>query len=360
MKPPSGALSTFLSPLGGLYLLASDLRNRLYDRGSLLTHRAGVPVVSVGNLVAGGTGKTPLTAWLARRIRERGRRPGILSRGYGGRRGEEVLVVWDGQGLRAKAETAGDEPVLLGRLAPGVPVVVGADRVRAARCAVEELGADLLVLDDGFQHRRLARDCDVLLLSADDPFGGGRGLPAGLLRERPARALARPHLLVITGSLTPAPALEERLQRLAPGLPLFRERHEATALVGMDGSHRGAPSLLEGRAVFAVAGLARPAALRETLAALGARVVGHRDLPDHHRFRTGEEASLLARAEASGAELLVLSEKDAVRWHPPEGRGPEVLALRVEAHLDDPDGFLEAVCGRLERADGWTPSGAAG
>jgi tetraacyldisaccharide 4'-kinase len=155
-------------------------------------------------------------------------------------------------------------------------------------------------------------------------------------------------VLVLTGGLAPFPELEERLRRLAPGRPLFRERHEATALVGLDGSPRGELSGLEDRPVYAVAGLARPAALRETLEELGARVVGYRDLPDHHRFRPGEEASLLAEAAREGAELLVLSEKDAVRWRAPEGPGPETLALRVEASLDDPEGFLGAVLDGLE------------
>jgi tetraacyldisaccharide 4'-kinase len=352
VKPPSGGLAAALSPLGRLYLRAALLRNRLYDRGTFASHAAGAPVVSVGNLVAGGTGKTPLTAWLAARFLERGRRVALVSRGYGGRRSEEVTVVWQDGKLLSDAEAAGDEPVLLGRLVPGAAVVVGADRVRAARHAVGTLGADLLLLDDGFQHRRLARDCDVLLLAAADPFGGGRGLPAGLLRESPAEALARAHLLVLTGSLSPPPQIEERLRRMAPGLPLFRERHAPTALVALDGRPRAEPSALEGRAVFAVAGLARPSALRETLESLGARVVGYRDLPDHHRFRPGEEASLLAQADEAGAELLLLSEKDAVRWQAPESDGPEILALRVEARLDDPEGFLEAVLGRLETADG--------
>jgi tetraacyldisaccharide 4'-kinase len=317
-------------------------------------------VVSVGNLVAGGTGKTPLTAWLAGAFQARGRRVVIVSRGYRGRRREKLALVWEGGRLLADASAAGDEPVLLGRLVPGATVVVGADRVLAARWAVEEHGAEIVLLDDGFQHRRLARDCDVVLLSAADPFGGNRGLPAGLLREGPAEALARAHLLVLSGSSAPDPALEDRLRSLAPGRPLFRERHEPTALVELDGSLHGSPGLLAGRAVFAVAGLARPAALRETLEELGARVVGHRDLPDHHAFRPGEEATLHEEARRAGAETLVLTEKDAVRWRAPEGDAGRALALRVEAKLDDPEAFFRAVLARLRESAGWTVSSAPG
>jgi tetraacyldisaccharide 4'-kinase len=213
------------------------------------------------------------------------------------------------------------------------------------------------VLDDGFQHRRLARDCDVLLLAAHDPFGGGRGLPAGLLRERIVPALDRAHLIVVSSHPSPhAPDLERVLARWTGHLPLFRERHEPTALLGLGREDIQPPTALAGRRVFAVAGLARPVALRDSLAGLGAEIVGYRDLPDHHRFRPGEVEALHRLARDVGAELIVTTEKDAVRWPVTTPGDPPVTVLRVEARLDDPAGFLREVERRLERAASWTAS----
>ncbi|MGH7376234.1 MAG: tetraacyldisaccharide 4'-kinase, partial [Candidatus Methylomirabilales bacterium] len=179
------------------YGTAVVARTAAYRARLLATHRVPCPVVSVGNLTAGGTGKTPCVIFLARHLQQHGFRPAILLRGYGRRGGTGLLVASAGQGLLVPAAEAGDEASLLAEVLPGVPVILAADRVRGAEVALSRCGADLLILDDGYQHLRLQRDLDILLLDARSPFGSGALLPRGLLREPPAAA-DRADLVILT------------------------------------------------------------------------------------------------------------------------------------------------------------------
>jgi tetraacyldisaccharide 4'-kinase len=277
-----------------------------YARGWLPSASAGVPVVSVGNLSAGGTGKTPCVAFLARELARRGWRPGVLSRGY--------------RALGASGdERANDESRWYAGALRGVEHVADPDRVAGARRLVER-GVDAIVLDDGFQHRRLRRDLDLVLVDATRPWGlppppeGGAPvracLPRGLLREPPA-ALARADALVVTradqveaGALR---ALQDELAQLAPGRAILVAVHRATRLADPDGVPLALDELA-GREVELVSALGNPEAFERSVRALGARVLAHHVFPDHHAYAARDLAAL-----APGGRWLVTSEKDAVK-----------------------------------------------
>ncbi|HOD29700.1 MAG TPA: tetraacyldisaccharide 4'-kinase [Syntrophales bacterium] len=305
------------------YGAAIGLRNRLYNGGGLPRTKLPCPVISVGNLTVGGTGKTPLVMLLAELMQEAGRRPAILSRGFGGRSSRGVQVVSDGRRLLAAPETAGDEPVLMARTLPSVPVLAGPDRVRTGRAALDRFGATLLILDDAFQHRRLVRDLDIVLADLALPFGNGCLLPAGPLRE-PVQALRRARIVIRTGS-----EAEARTTPASADAGGLRGFHRPRELVRGDGAERHPPAMLAGKRLLAFAGLGRPDAFRKTLAALGAEVAVFLPFPDHHDYRRTDIEDIRRRAAAAKAELIVTTEKDAVRLAPcPDFLG-EVFQLRV-------------------------------
>lgn len=267
--------------------------------GLLPVRRLPVPVLSVGNLVAGGTGKTPFTAWLVERLRRAGRTPGILSRGYG---------------PRTPSGLSDEGAVLAHRLGADLPQQEDPDRLRGGRRLLAAHPAvDALVLDDGFQHRRLARDLDVVLLDAADPFGGGRLLPRGMLRESPA-ALARAHAVVLTRvEHATADALAHAQAAVArfTAAPVACARTVAQALE-VEGA-RLPTAALSGQPVVALSGLGRPEAFEATLGALGARLVGRRRLRDHGALTAAGWAQVQREAASAGARWVVITRKDAVK-----------------------------------------------
>ena len=328
-------LRTLLLPPSWLWLAAVSLRNRRYDRPENVL-RAPVPVVSVGNLTVGGTGKTPLVAWVAQRLLALGRRPAIVSRGYGGSAGLGPVIVSRGDGPLCDASLAGDEPWWLASRLPGARVVVGSDRLGAA-VAAASAGADVVVLDDGYQHRRLARDLDLVLLDSTDPFGGGRMLPAGRLRE-PIGALRRAHVVLITRSAPgqARPDIEREVRRHNPTARILLAGHRPIGFVDAAGHPATAP-----RRVLAFCGIADPRGFRLDLEREGLEVVGFRSFRDHHAYRPGELAAMRALAQRAEA-TLVTTEKDLARLGAlrPNDTVRPVLAQRIEARVDDPETLL--------------------
>jgi tetraacyldisaccharide 4'-kinase len=321
----AGALARAgLAALSCGYTAATAARNALYALGWAPVHRLPVRTVSIGNLVAGGTGKTPFTAWLASRARIAGRRPGILSRGYGPR--------------PAGADLSDEGLVLFDLLGPAVPQVEDPDRVRGGGALLAAHPAtDLVLLDDGFQHRRLGRDVDLVLLDATNPFGYGRRLPRGTLRE-PPDALARAHAVVLTrAERVKPPVLEEvfrEVRRLAPKALVATARTRPTALVRADGAT--APLLdVKGRPVLAYAGIGNPWAFRGTLEDLGCRVVADRFVPDHHALSLREADEIVQAASAAGAELIVTTRKDLVKWRALARRPEGLVAVDVETDVTE-------------------------
>jgi tetraacyldisaccharide 4'-kinase len=333
-----------LSPLSWLYGAAASLHRSWYERGPGHATRLGCRVVSVGNLVVGGSGKTPTAAWIASALRQRGHRVVLASRGYGGSAGagagSKVEVVSDGRHVLSRAEIAGEEPMWLAAHAPGVPVLVGRHRDVVGFRAVSAFGAQVLVLDDGFQHHRLARDVDLLTIHGSAGFGTARVLPKGPLRERMATLARADALLVVDGPLREED--EARLIAVAADVPRFAVERRVSDLRPLGGG----PSLpvdLEGAEVGMLCGIARPASFRETLVSLGARVVAERSFPDHHRFQPGDLKGL-----AFEASRWVTTEKDAARL--PVGLlepGTRVEVLALETRLPESAAFLDWLETRL-------------
>jgi tetraacyldisaccharide 4'-kinase len=352
-SPAPGAAAALLPPLllaELLFRAGAALRGALYGSGILRAGRAAAPVISVGNLAVGGAGKTPATIAIARRLAARGRQVAVLSRGYGATR-SDARVVSDGAEVRLGAAEGGDEPVLVARRLPGTAVLCGPRRAELARLAVGELGADSLLLDDGFQHRALARDLDVVVIDAASPFGNGRLLPAGPNRE-PRRALRRAGLVWLSrvDQADPAglPALRA-LAREATGVDPVESRHAPVDVVDGALARGFGAGALRGRRVLLLAGVARPRGFRRTLDDLGAQVVVERIFPDHHRFSPGELDEVLRAADAGRCELVVTTEKDAVRLDPAFAADPRVRAVRIEAELVRGGEILDAA---LDRALG--------
>jgi tetraacyldisaccharide 4'-kinase len=337
-----GVLAAALRLLSLPYAAAVATRNCLYDRGILPGEKLPVPVISVGNLTVGGTGKTPTVILLANLLRRQGRRPAVLSRGYGGKTRGPVSVVSDGERVLREWPEAGDEPVLIARAAPGVPVLTGPQRRLTGRAAVERFGADCLILDDAFQHRALCRDLEIVLLDAARPLGNGFLLPRGPLREPPA-ALGRADLLLRTGgedaTLTPLPA--------SAAIPSFRGLHRPQCLVEAGTGATLPLAALRGVRVAAFAGIGRPEAFRRSLSDLGAKVVAFRAFADHHPYAASDTETLRRLARKVGADRLVTTEKDAVRLAAFPAFLPELLLLRIGMEICPAEPFRELIFSRL-------------
>lgn len=336
------SLCAVLSLLSFPYRGAVAVRNGLYDRGFFRQMRLPCPVVSVGNITVGGTGKTPMVILLAKLLREKGRRPAVLSRGYGVRTKAPVNTVSDGNHILMGWHEAGDEPVLVARSVSGVPVLTGPRRLLTGWAALGHLGADVLILDDAFQHRALYRDLDIVLIDAARPFGNGRLLPGGPLRE-PAKALGRAHLLIRTGSRRePEPPLPE-----IPEMPSFRGFHRPLGVVE-GGTGRLLPAAsLQGQQVCAFAGIGRPEAFRRSLNELDSEIVSFRPFPDHHPYSRADLDSLRRLAAKTGADRIVTTEKDGVRLADFPDFLTEVSLLRIGMEITPADAFAELVFSRL-------------
>ena len=338
-------MRSLLLPLSGLYGAGVALRLGLYRRGVLSVRSASRPVVSIGNVAAGGTGKTPLVRWLAAELVRRGRHPSILTRGYG-RSSRGTVVVSDGRGALAGVAASGDEPALLARALPSVPIVADARRfVAAARAETLAAPVDLHLLDDGFSHVGLARDVDVVLLDATDPDAGGALLPAGLLRE-PLSALARADLVVVTKTEQADPdAALEVARRWAPGVPVFRARTEVLGIRDGEGRHVD-PSDLPAGTTVAVAGIARPDAFRATLASVGVSPAELLSFRDHEPYGPAAVGRIERALEETGANAVVTTEKDAVKLDAP--LGVPVFRVAVEARVVE-SSFVTEVLSMLSR-----------
>jgi tetraacyldisaccharide 4'-kinase len=300
------------------YSLAVCWRNRRYDRGSALIEHAAVPVVCVGNLSLGGTGKTPMVKWIARWFVERGIRVAIVSRGYGAQAGKQ-----------------NDEALELAQSLPGVPQVQNPDRVAGARRAVDEYGAQLILLDDGFQHRRLARDLDIVLLDATEPFGFDHVFPRGTLRE-PVTGLQRAGVVCLTradrvdGSARIA--IRKRVANLAPHAAWCEAAHAPHGLLNASGRTE-LLSMLAGRRIAAFCGIGNPAGFRHALESAGCDIVWWREFADHHAYSDTDLAEFGGSVSASNAELVVCTHKDLVKLSSNDLGGRPLWALTIEMQI---------------------------
>lgn len=330
----AGLWGALLTPLAGVYGAGLRMRNWAFRNGVRTPQSLPGTVVSIGNLTAGGTGKTPAVLMLAKWASAEGYRVAVLSRGYGRRSREEVLAVSDGTRVLADPRQAGDEPFFLASRLPGIPVIVSRKRYLAGMYAYERLGRDFFLLDDGFQHLTLRRDLDVVLIDGEFRFGNGHLLPRGPLRE-PLGGIARADALIVSRFREDGNGrgLLRRLEGAFPGLPVVRADHVATEVVFPKTGRRQGPAYLKGKRIAAFAGIARPEAFAKTLAELGADVVHFARFRDHHVFAGHEVAALIRRGSGSGAELILTTEKDWARLGSVRHAFPEVGFLAVEFRL---------------------------
>lgn len=317
-----GMLPVFLHAAAMLYGAAVRIRSLAFDTGCITPEALSCRVVSVGNITAGGTGKTPMTICIAEMARNLGLSTVILSRGYKGGAEKNGGIVSDGTRIRMPPAMAGDEPFMMAGRLPGVPVIVGAHRRKMGRMAMNAFSPDLIVLDDGFQHRRLKRDLDLVLVDDRTFLGNGRLLPRGMLRE-PASALRRADAVILTRCDFFHPVSFARLAALIPGKPLFISRHvpyikgvydgKSAASLRQDDPAGDDFSLLEKAGIFSFSGIARNAEFFQMISGKAKSAPGCMAFPDHHPYTDAECDEIVRRAESLSVDYLVTTEKDYIR-----------------------------------------------
>lgn len=312
-----------LSLVSRVYGGGIALRAHFFQAGIFQAKKLPCKVVSVGNLTIGGTGKTPMAIYMAGVLKGLGCRVAVISRGYRGRKEDSGGIVSDGRTVRMSPREAGDEPYLMAMKLDGVPVLVGKDRFRAGMLAMRAFAPEIVVLDDGFQHLRLHRDVDVLLLDAVHPFGNGRLFPAGVLRE-PAGQLKRSDAIVLTRSheVGMHSRDKQRFDCLSRSKPVFRCNHVPDKWIGCEklpyaalGSYPDAyhPDMLKGRRVYAFSGIAGNEHFQAMVKKQGCEVVDHWYFPDHHDYSDRELAAIFDKAGQRRVDYVVTTEKDYVR-----------------------------------------------
>ncbi len=349
----AGKISTLLCgilwALSWIFVLIVQVRLWLYRHRIIRPSTLGCQVISVGNLTVGGTGKTPVVEVFARNLQQQGRKVAILSRGYKskelpflqkmtqrittGKIEAPPRVVSDGKRLLLDSHTAGDEPYMLASNLPDVSVVVDKDRVKAGKYAIKELGCDTLILDDGFQYLKLGHRLDIALVDQTNPFGGGHLLPRGLLRE-PMRNIKRAGFIFITKCDTDgAPELKEQLRRMNPHAEISECRHAPKFLKDVFGETVYDLGWLKGKKIAAVSGIAVPESFENALRSFGAEIVYTRRFSDHHRFTQQEVINTINKSIKLGADALLTTEKDAVRFPFIERRDIPTLFMRVQIEM---------------------------
>lgn len=321
---------TVLYSISLLYRLIINLRNWLYDHKIFPETRLSCPVISVGNITVGGTGKTPCVIWLARMLKEHGFRPVILSRGYGGKSSGPVNIVSDGKDILVPSTMAGDEPYLIARTLQNIPVITGPKRVLTGKTAIDKFKADVLICDDAFQHRQIFRNINLVLLDSAKPLGNGHLLPRGPLRE-PRASLRRANAFILTRSNE----IKETINQFdeITSIPVFSSSHQPVDVVSGDYSRLLPLAELKGKKVCAFAGIAKPDSFKNALLAAGAQIISYDIFSDHHLYSSQELENIHRNFLKNNADLLITTEKDGMRLL----QFPEFLSdlylLRIELKM---------------------------
>lgn len=357
----SGSIRALLFLLKGLscvFAAIVSLRYLFYRLGLLRRFPLGVQVISIGNITAGGTGKTPVTEIFARTLAARGRKVAILSRGYRRKEApwwkrivtgivEPPLVVSDGRHVLLDSAIGGDEPYMLASNLPGVAVVVDRNRVKAGRCAVKRLGCDTIILDDGFQYQKLRHSIEVVLVDSTNPFGNGNMLPRGILRE-PVRNLKRADIIFLTKCRGDVSAVKEEIRRHNDTAEIVECNHTPKTLKDVWSREEFPLSWLKGKKLCTLSGIASPKGFENSLRALGSKVVWCERYADHHRYDASEVLYALNRSADMGADALVTTEKDAVRFPRLETSPVRCLYLRIAIEIlagaESFDDIIRRIC----------------
>ncbi len=345
------AFESFLRFASKGYGLGVTVKNRCIDRQWMPVSQLPCPILSIGNITSGGTGKTPLTLYTARFLSRHGYRIAIVSRGYKGGAEKTGGIVSDGQTLRMSAQEAGDEPYMMASELRDTPVLVGKDRFRSARQAIETFSSNVIILDDGFQHRKLGRTIDLLLVDHHRSFGNRCLLPRGPLRE-PLTSIGRAHAIIETRAPSGRPIgsdLQQTLRQIAPHLPVFQceFRPFISDIIG-EKSMPQTLDALKGTPVFCFSGLANNQNFYQTLEDLNFTMVGHREFPDHHWYDNTDVRTINDTAKRSQAKFLATTQKDAmrlgqkVRWTLP------LVVFGITPHFgNQTDAFEQFIIDRL-------------
>jgi tetraacyldisaccharide 4'-kinase len=362
----AGLARASLFAMSKLFQVAVKTRRFLYNVRILRDSTLGVQVIAIGNLTVGGTGKTPVVEKFARELRDQGRNVAILSRGYRSRPTplhERIVnkillrddttpprVVSDGRSLLLDSETAGDEPYMLASNLKDVVVLVDKDRVKAGRYAIEKFGCDTLLLDDGFQYWKLrGRRQDIVLVDCQQPFGNERLLPRGTLREPPSH-LARASTIFITKSDGKTAELRKRIAELNSTAGIIECVHHPLYLEDVFTGQRHELNLIKGRKVASLSGIAQPESFEHNLVSSGSELVYSKRFADHHRFTQQEVLNAINRSKKRQAEMIVTTQKDAVRFPKIDRRDLPILFMRVEikivAGADDFHDCVRKICFR--------------
>jgi tetraacyldisaccharide 4'-kinase len=330
-KRTSPFWGTLLSGLSVLYGMAMYLRRIFFGLHIFNQKKITCPVISIGNITLGGTGKTPTVIQIAALLSRNDQRVVVVSRGYGRKDEAEIIVVSDGRSVLVDTQTGGDEPVLIASKLPGIPVVVGKKRYQAALLAIQRFRPDVVVLDDGFQHIQLKRDLDIVLVDAGNPFGNGKLFPAGILRES-LGALKRAHAVLITKieSTGDVNALKETIQRNTRAR-IFTSKQVPVDLIDYRGNDIKPLSALRGSKVLAISGIARPDSFIKLLTSLGADIVAACTYPDHFDYNKKDLAAVFQRAADEKVSMIVTTEKDAIRLKNLHADG--IWALRIDLSI---------------------------
>jgi tetraacyldisaccharide 4'-kinase len=343
-------MNVLLKGLSSIFLTGVELRRDAYRRGWLKTRRLGRPVISVGNLSVGGTGKTPLVILMAKTLLAGGHRPCILTRGYGRRRGESLIIIDPRAGLDFDPQQVGDEPAALARALPNVPIIVSRDRFRAGLIGERDFQATVHLLDDGFQHLALYRNLDVVLLDVMCSPSDFAPLPAGRLRE-PFSALERAHWVILTRTeLADGATLEARVRATNPRARIFRCVTKLAGFVEMRSGLPGPPENLHGKKVAAFCGIGNPRAFFADLRSWGLGPVAERVFPDHHVYKRHELENLDVLARSAGAAAILTTEKDLMNlppdWDPPV----PLFACCIRSEIEEKMEFERALLTEVEAA----------
>ena len=359
---PASPLVSLLSAASALYGTAQTIRANCYRQNLLQSRKLPCDVISVGNITVGGTGKTPMTIYVARKLQQAGVRVAVISRGYKGSAERNGGVVSDGSNLLMNSEQAGDEPFLIASRLKNIPVIVGKNRFAAGMLAISKFQSEVIVLDDAFQHLKLRRDIDIILLDYTRPFGNTHLLPRGILRE-PVTALRRATACILTRSPTgPDEAASTTLAGIKahmPDIPIFTSSHDPYMYTVKSGvstpfkaiSHFiAAPDAdkIKYKKVYGFSGIARNDDFQRTLATLGFNPVGFFEFSDHHKYSWDDLEKMVSIAQAAGAECLITTEKDHARiaHQKPLSMDLVVVGVRIEFSGDDQD-FISFIQSRL-------------
>lgn len=338
LRPP-------LMPLSWLYRAVIWIRNNCFTSGIFKQKRLPCTVISIGNIVAGGTGKTPAVTAIAKQLQNQGFQVAILLRGYKRHSSENITVVSDGENRLCSREESGDEADMLARQLPNIPIVVGKQRYLTGKAALDRFKSDVIILDDGFQHRQLARDVDILTIDTTQPYGTGALLPIGTLRE-PTTAIQRAHIILLTRTdaiATKIADLKAELNQLAPNTPILESVHQPTSLYWLNQTDEHSIMPIEnltGKRLLAVCGIGNPDAFVATLKKYNPEAIGLLAFPDHHVYTESDLQKIHEQKQQCEAEWVITTQKDEQKLASLFTELP-IVVLAIELVITDREGVLK-------------------